>query len=219
MSTWRSRSISRVRPRDVATGSAPPWKLLSAVATSARSATSAASSASISRSRVTSNMTPWTSSRPSSSWVGVASSRNQTTRPSRASSRYSEVKRLPALLAGGQLRDRAVAVLGMQRLGPAVGILQPLRGRVAQDRFDLRADVAALRPRLVDVHDPRQPLHQQPVALLALAQGGNQPLGVHADHLVKSGRQQAWRGPTTRCVTQRRHDPSPYACVRTKPAR
>ena len=126
---------------------------------------------------------------------------------------------LPALLTGGQLRGRAVAVLRVQGLGPAVRILQPLRGGVAQDRLDLRADVAALRPRLVDVHDPGQALDQQPVALLALAQGGNQPLGVHADHLVQRGREQAWRVPATRSVTQRRHDPSPCACVRTKPAR
>ena len=219
MSTWRSRSISRVRPRDVATGSAPPWKLLERgghlgpLGHLGRQLGLDLALAGDVEHHAVDQQPP----------VLVVGRRRLVAEPDHAPVAGQQPvlggEALPALLAGGQLRDRAVAVLRMQRLGPAVRILQPLRGRIAKDRLDLRADVAALRTRLVDVHDPRQPLDQQPVALLALAQGGDQPLGVHADHLVQRGRQEAWRGPATRAVTQRRHDPSRCAWVWTKPAR
>ena len=120
---------------------------------------------------------------------------------------------LAALLAGGELGDRAVPVLRMQRLGPAIRILEPLLGRIAEHRLDLRADVAALRARLVDVHDAGQPFDQQSVAFLALAQRGDQPFGVHPGHPVQGGGEEAWWRPATRAVTQRRHDPSRCALV------
>ena len=127
-----------------------------------------------------SSITPWIScGRPSASGSTIAESRNHTTRPSRATRRYSKTNGLARLPAAEVRRDGLVAVLGMEQVRPQVGVVDVLIGGDAQEFLDLRAHVGRAHLGVGEVHvdDRGDLLHERPVlrlGLLELAAGEHQ---------------------------------------------
>ncbi len=78
----------------------------------------------------------------------------------------------PARIGLGMLREHASAILRMEHIGKELGVAEPRDGRVAEERFDLRADVdrGARLVEVVDVGHERELLDQAPVPALGRAQ-------------------------------------------------